>query len=264
LSDSDTLLLKRALGRAWNLAPAKRERRIVLLYHAVGDGDWAIATSDFAMQMEWIATRSRPIALVQALNTEVEQPLEIAVTFDDGYGSISANAYPVLKSLGMTATVFLNTAYIGDREPTTSKPEQGHYPGECFLLWREVDQLLNAGWIMGSHGDLHLDLTRQTDEIVLRELLESKRKVERLTPGACGYFAYTWGRHTARLRSLVAEAGYRWGLTGKHGEVRSNVDCYAIPRINIDKSYTFEDFKAILRGDWDYLRFVQAWRAARS
>ncbi len=244
--------------------PKASRRRLVLMYHAVGDGEWAIPREDFAKQMEWIAANSRPLSLVQALGTEVEKPLEIALTFDDGYASVHEHALPVLKSLGLTGTVFLNTAHVGDTEHQPSQPEAGHYPGEAFLLWREVDDLLDAGWSIGSHGDRHLDLTREPDFVVTEELSASKKKIEKISPGPCLHFAYTWGRHSRRLRELVEQAGYQWALAGVHEPVREDQAAYTVPRLNIDRSYSFDDFKAVMRGDWDYLRYIHAWRTPRS
>jgi peptidoglycan/xylan/chitin deacetylase (PgdA/CDA1 family) len=127
-----------------------------------------------------------------------------------------------------------------------------------------VDSLLDAGWVMGSHGEHHLDHSREPDSIVRSELTESKRRLEEFIPGACLYFAYTWGHHTPRLRRLVAEAGYRWGLATMHGPIRPADDSFAVPRINIDRTYSLDDVRAVLRGDWDYLRFLQAWRTSSS
>jgi peptidoglycan/xylan/chitin deacetylase (PgdA/CDA1 family) len=235
-----------------------------MLYHAVGGSEWAIGQDAFARQMEFIARETRPLSLVQALATEVEHPLEVALTFDDGYASVFAHAFPVLRSLGLTAALFLNTGLIGQKQRTQSDPRAGHYPGEEFLLWSEVDTLLDAGWVVGSHGETHLDHSREPDSVVKRELAESKRRLEDILPGSCLYFAYTWGRNTPRLRGLVAEAGYRWGLGGSHGAIHSSNDPFSIPRINVDSGYSLDDVKAVLRGDWDYLRFLHAWRASRS
>ena len=260
----NSLPLKRILGRAWGCAPSLARRRAILLYHAVGDGPWALEEKAFARQMEFIARETRPLSLVQALGTDIDRPLEVAVTFDDGYASVFAHAFPILRSMGLTASVFVNTGLIGSKERTQSDPQAGHYPGEEFLLWSELDALLDAGWVIGSHGEHHLDHSREPDPVVRRELTQSKRRLEEILPGACLYFAYTWGRHTHRLRRLVAEAGYHWGLGGAHGAVHPSGDPLATPRINIDRSYTLDDVKAAVRGDWDYLRFLQTWRTPQS
>jgi len=248
----------------WRGNPLSRPRRIILLYHAVGEGPWAIPRKEFAQQMEWLAREARPISLVRALEGESEKKLEIAISFDDGYASVFEHALPVIKTNGLSAAVFVNTAWIGEEERTASDQTLGHYPGEAFLLWRELDALLDRGWVLGSHGEHHLQHWRESDSIVWRELVASKKRLETLTPGDCVHFAYTWGRSTARLRQLVAKAGYRWGLAAVHGPVCRRSDPFAVPRINIDRGYSLDDFKAIVRGDWDYLRFIQNWRGAQS
>ena len=73
----------------------------------------------------------------------------------------------------------------------------------------------------------------------------------------CVHFAYPWGRSTTQLRALVTQCGYRYAAGGEHGPVRPGFDPLAFPRINVSRNYSLEDFKAILRGDWDYLRWVQ-------
>ena len=255
------LALKRVLGRAWHVVPRNSRRRVILLYHAVGSGEWATPRDDFARQMEWIASVARPLSLVQALGTEVEQSLEFAITFDDAYASVFEEALPVLKSLGLTAAVFANTALVGENDRVPADPSIGHYPGEAFMLWRELDRLLDCGWVLGSHGANHLRHWLEPEAVVREELLQSKKNLERLTPGPCNYFAYTWGRSTPRLKALVNEAGYPWALGVRHGPVRRVSDPLDMPRINIDRSCSLDDFKAIVSGDWDYLRGVQALRS---
>jgi len=98
----------------------------------------------------------------------------------------------------------------------------------------------------------------------MNELTESKKAIEKITSSPCLYFAYTWGRHNARLRKLVAGAGYKWGIAATHGPVHPTDEAFSVPRINIDRHYSLGDFKAILRGDWDYLRFIQALRSPKT
>ena len=214
--------------------------------------------------MDVVARETAPLSLVQALGTRAERTLEVALTFDDGYACVRDHAFPILKSSGLTATVFLNTSHIGTTNRSRSEPASGHYPGQEFMSWQDVDALLDRGWVIGSHGARHLDLIQEEDDVVRHELLSSKHDIERVAPGPCLYFAYANGRSTRRIRRLVAEAGYKWGLSTIHGAVRPSDDNFAVPRINIDASYSIDDFRAILKGDWDYLRFIQTFRGALS
>lgn len=100
----------------------------ILAYHRVFDmGDEAAfpfdpelvsATSaDFRWQMEQVLRAGTPITfrrLAEALDGGQELPARpILVTFDDGHRDNFTHALPVLRSLGVPATVFLSTGYVG-------------------------------------------------------------------------------------------------------------------------------------------------------
>ena len=44
-------------------------------------------------------------------------PFVTAITFDDGFAGVYANAWPLLREFGLPATVFVNTAYLDSRDP---------------------------------------------------------------------------------------------------------------------------------------------------
>lgn len=254
------LAVKRALGRLCRLAPRSPQRRIVLLYHAVGDSPWALSRESFAGQMAWLAEAAviRPFADV--LQSPVTAGIEVAITFDDGYWSL-LTAGEILNEYGAGATVYLNTGWVGDTMNKRSVPEKGHYPDERFLTWDEVTVLQRAGWSIGAHGVEHLDLTALPRDRVEHELNESRLTVEDRLGISCEHFSYTWGRYDAVLQKAVREAGYATAVTGRHGPVSEDFDPFAIPRINVQRDYTPDDFVAIVRGDWDYLGWMQGlWR----
>ena len=255
------LAAKRALGRLYSLCPRAAKRRVVLLYHSIGDSPPALPNAVFRSQIEWLTSEAELVSLDTALRRTGTAPLQVSITFDDGYASVHSAASTVLRGLGATATVFLNTGWIASETRKQSDSGQGHYPQENFMLWREVEDLAAAGWGIGSHGVDHLDLTAQPDDCVRTQLTASRARIVE-TLGSCSpIFSYTWGRHTPHLRQLVAEAGYTHAVAGVHGALHDTMDPYMIPRIDVAKSYTLDDFKAIVRGDWDYLAWLQQGRA---
>jgi peptidoglycan/xylan/chitin deacetylase (PgdA/CDA1 family) len=247
------LELKRILGRQAKHLRLHRRRDVILLYHSIGDSPWAVRANDFKAQMEWLCTAARVVSLSALIDNEPCEPLRVAVTFDDGYASLFAMAGTVGRELRLPATVFLNTGLVRRDRREQSQPRLGHYPDEQFLLWGEVEQLVADDWVVGSHGVAHLDFTRADDDVVRAQLHESKAAIERHLSVTCRYFAYTWGRHSSHLEQLVAEAGYECAFTGVHGPVRRGANPMAVPRINISQDYSLDDFKAIIRGDWDYI-----------
>lgn len=258
---------KRSLALLFSLLRTPHERDVVLLYHSIGTGPLALPQRVFADQMDWLHATATVVPLMDLLTTDGRSRRRVAITFDDGYRSLHRFAMPVLAGSPVMPAAFLTTGWIRAAERRASALEHGHYPGEQFLLWREVEELAAAGWRIGPHGVEHLDLTVQPDDRVNIELRASRSAIEKALGECLTVFAYTWGRHTARLRRHVAEAGYSHALAGAHGPVSERSDPFAIPRIDVARNYSLDDFKAILCGDWDYLGWYQrarlAWRAGR-
>lgn len=93
----------------------------IFLYHRVNDeGDpflGGLPVTTFAAQMEYIARNFRVLTLDQISQGDFAgQPYSVAVTFDDGYRDNFVCAFPILKRLGIPATVFLATGCIESGE----------------------------------------------------------------------------------------------------------------------------------------------------
>lgn len=255
------IMLKRALGKVARLRPAAARRKLILLYHSVGDTPWASSENDFRLQMQWLGQRAKLVSLRQLFEDDFDHPLQVSITFDDGYASLRDKVLPILRDLGSDASVFINTGCIADKSRSPSDAALGHYPQDLFLSWRDVEDLAAAGWMIGSHGVDHLDLTAASAACADAQLRASKTMIEsRINPSPL-YFAYTWGRHNIALRRAVAKAGYQAAFSCDHAPVREGFDRWAIPRLNISKDYSLDDFAALVAGDWDYLGWVQKLQA---
>lgn len=217
----------------------------------------AIPSSAFQAQMEWLEGVASVVPLDAVLGSATGGGVTVAITFDDGYASVRDCALPVLKALDLTATVYVNTGCIDDTERRPSQPDLGHYHGERFMRWADIETLCDSKWTIGSHGVDHLDLTGTSSAVAEHQLVRSRDEIERRLRFECRHFAYTWGRSTHQLRSLVARSGYLDAAGGRHGPLRPGFDLMAFPRINVAREYSLDDFKAIVLGDWDYLGWTQ-------
>ena len=72
------------------------------------------------------------------------------LTFDDGYRSFKDYAYPVLKELGFTATLFVYTDYVG--------------AGRNALSWDDLQGAAAEGFDVQAHSKTHGDLRRRPGE----------------------------------------------------------------------------------------------------
>jgi peptidoglycan/xylan/chitin deacetylase (PgdA/CDA1 family) len=121
------------LGRS-HLANLYARRRgltgaVVLCYHSIAsqpDSRWIdpgkrVPVPVFRNQMRFLAKHRHVVSLdriVAAIASGERLPAgTVAITFDDGYRDNMTEAFPILHSLGLPATVFLPTRYIDDAEP---------------------------------------------------------------------------------------------------------------------------------------------------
>lgn len=255
-----SLHIKRALGALFKYVSRKKDRRVILTYHAVGSGALSIPVKNFINQMDWLARHATVETLGNLVNRPSPSGLRVAITFDDGYRSVYSVAAPILEKHGFPSTVYLNTALVGEETHRASDSNLGHYPHEEFLLWKEVAELDRMGWTIGSHGVDHVDLTRLTDANVAQQLRGSRGEIESRLGKQCRHFCYTWGNNSQKVRHLVSEAGYDTAVAAIHGTLHSKSDLMALERVDVRRDYCLNDFKAVIEGDWDYLSVIQRLR----
>ncbi len=100
--------------------PGRRARLSILIYHRVlpepdpmrpGEPD----AERFAWQMEWVGSLFRVLPLGEAVQRlrDGSLPARAAcITFDDGYADNHRVALPILRRLGLPATVFVATGFL--------------------------------------------------------------------------------------------------------------------------------------------------------
>jgi CelD/BcsL family acetyltransferase involved in cellulose biosynthesis/peptidoglycan/xylan/chitin deacetylase (PgdA/CDA1 family) len=127
--------LGRALANRFELVPARRgpvriaprcrEAPVlhILMFHRVNDDSdpffHALPSRLFRAQMEYIARNFRVVSLDdlwRANHPENGCKYSVALTFDDGYRDNYLHAFPILRELGLPATIFLATGYIESGE----------------------------------------------------------------------------------------------------------------------------------------------------
>lgn len=200
---------------------------LVLCYHGIS-ANWryalAVSPERLRAQIErllrggWRATAfSEAVARPSGERT-------LAVTFDDGLRSVARLALPVLRDLGVPATVFVPTGFVGAGEPfawpeTRHWLETEHAHELDGMSWDELAGLRDAGWEVGSHSVTHAHLTRLGDDALARELSDSRRAIDTRL-GGCRSIAYPYSDVDDRVVAAARAAGYEAGaavLPVRHG-----------------------------------------------
>jgi peptidoglycan/xylan/chitin deacetylase (PgdA/CDA1 family) len=189
---------------------------LVLCYHAISPtwpADLSTTPQLFERQLRRLAGRGyRGVTFSEAV-AGAGRGKAVAVTFDDAYRSVIHLARPILDRLGMPATVFAPTAWIGREEPMRW-PGIDHWLGgehEAELVpmsWAELRELADAGWEVGSHTVSHPHLTEIGDSELEVELRESKAACEAGMERPCPTIAYPYGDVDERVMAAARGAGY--------------------------------------------------------
>jgi peptidoglycan/xylan/chitin deacetylase (PgdA/CDA1 family) len=249
-------------------APVRAEGVPILMYHSVAEGGtdarhpyFQTSTRPAVFQQHMEILRDNGFSTVtlaeatEALKTGRKTVRPVVITFDDGYRDFLKNAFPILNRYGFSATVFLPTAFIGERTV--------RFKGLECLTWDEVSDLHSAGIQFGSHTVTHPQLHDVTDGELETELRDSKKTIEerlgtRVTSFAYPYaFPETDSFFTSRLRSVLEEAGYQDGVCTGIGIAGAKDGQFFMKRLPVN---SFDDptlFQAKLQGHYNWLHTLQ-------
>ena len=131
-----------------------------------------------------------------------------ALSFDDGMEENHTVLLPILQQYGIPATVYVATGLIGSPNPWMAASS-----GARMMTADELRSLAAAGIELGAHTVSHPDLSRMDRTACLREMVDSRQELERLTGGPVTTFAYPFCRYGEAALAAVAEAGFIAAVT---------------------------------------------------
>ena len=145
------------LVRWWWRAVARPRTLVILNYHGVEAGEAA----RFERQIRFLQRRWRFLGLEELLPAREGGPVPARaahVTFDDALQSMADNALPVLRRLGVPATVFVPTGLVEAPAPS-GRPERR------VMNWETIRSLDGPPCRFESHTRSHRFLNeRPADE----------------------------------------------------------------------------------------------------
>jgi peptidoglycan/xylan/chitin deacetylase (PgdA/CDA1 family) len=232
--------------RPWNPAgvtPGGYQIVPILTYHNLGEqakGRLVLAAASFREQMRYLKTNGyRVVSLAEfveftRLNRQLPQRA-VVLTFDDGYRAFKDHAYPVLKELGFTATLFIYTDWVG--------------AGRGSLSWADLRELSAAGMDIQAHSKTHADLRRAQGETEAQyarrmqaELEQPQELFNRNLGRRSQILAYPYGRWEEGLLPRVKEHGYIAAFSVRRQGNASFVRPLAGHRSQIYSEMTLDDF----------------------
>lgn len=236
----------------------------VLMYHHIDENvtHRGVVTKDkFESDMDTLMDAGYDTIFLQDLRDYLkgeallpDNPL--IITFDDGYWSNYAYAYPVIKDRGMKITIsVIGWSFGRDSFIDSDKPIIPHFDGE------EAKEMLESGLVKLEHHtfDLHsepglsygygnevakgvLPLEYESFAGYKRRLSEDIQLLNQLFLDELDvvpeYFFFPYSAFNEESQRIVEELGFHGSLTTEPGIRRftSIEDMMLIPRINIDQS----------------------------
>jgi peptidoglycan/xylan/chitin deacetylase (PgdA/CDA1 family) len=215
-------------------------RPLTLCYHAVTDV-WehalSVAPKTLERQVRFLMRGGRRPA--SAAEVVAGRGSLLHVTFDDAYRSV-ASVLPALERLRVPVTVFACTAYSDEPRPLAIPElaaDAAAHPDELTTMgWDELRALAERGVEIGSHTVSHAHLTRLTDEEIVRELRDSRARIQDELGRACRFLAYPFGEDDERVHAAARDAGYEgaFALGGSaFAADPAQPNPHALPRVGI-------------------------------
>lgn len=154
-----------------------------------------IVPTDFELQLHDLQQRGfRMVSMEEYLR--FDDPLNLLLTFDDGWSDNFSYALPILQRCQVPAVFFV-----------VSQPLEGLDPRRQMSP-AQLRELARSGFTVGAHSRTHPNLDELPLEVAREELAGSRRELQEYTQQPINYFAYPRGRFNRALVDLAKELGF--------------------------------------------------------
>ncbi|MGB3555984.1 MAG: polysaccharide deacetylase family protein [Jannaschia sp.] len=250
----------------------------LLLYHSVDDSGsfLSVPVARFHAQMRAVRRSGRRVLTVaqaaQAARSGDRLADAACITFDDAYRSVADNAWPILRDLGLGATIYCVSGEMGGRArwlprvfPTVfdeaageeaalreveavigiasiRDPDLAADPVRALrraaslpiMDWDTARALMAEGMDPGGHTISHPFLTRLDASALTGEVADDRTALADHLGAVPATFAYPFGDLDAATIAAVRMAGYECAVTSAAGAIRDpGADPHRWARIGI-------------------------------
>lgn len=207
----------------------------VLYYHSVNDSvdnEVTISPSLLKKELEYIKNQGYTTLSLKEVENYIlnNQPIpekSILITFDDGYMDNYYNAYPILKELNMKATIFCITSELD---------------GSYYLSEDAIKEMSKNNIDIESHTLNHPHLNSLTYDEQLKELTESKAKLENITGNKITAIAFPFGDYNEDSIKAAKNSGYTLAFTTNKGFASRDNNPLELDRIYVSSYYDMDTF----------------------
>jgi peptidoglycan/xylan/chitin deacetylase (PgdA/CDA1 family) len=215
----------------------------VLCYHGISTDSWRfnISIDEFKKQINFLLEKYSPITINDfedylSGKHDVKKP-SFLLTFDDGYENVM-KVRSFLKNKKIKPMLFL----LGNSDKA-NKTELG-YDG-TFLKADQIKKLMSDGWTIGCHSMTHANLKTIQLSKMPYETRDAKDELQKKLGKEIKYYAYPRGKYNNEIVEAIKQSGFQFGFTMDDSFINEKTSRLAIPRIGVDKTHSFGEFKRL-------------------
>jgi glycosyltransferase involved in cell wall biosynthesis/peptidoglycan/xylan/chitin deacetylase (PgdA/CDA1 family) len=223
--------------------PKNKAKILVFCYHSIAEDGWrfSIDFKTIKKQVDFLFQNFIPLTVsdLEAFISghSIQTKPGFLICFDDGYKDILISKY-YFQKLGIKPIVF-----------ALADPEHANR-GELetmreLLSLNDLRQLKQVGWDIGCHSATHANFGALNPEGIRKEVADAKTTLEHTLGFQIKYFAYPKGIYNNNILSAAAQAGYSLAFSMDDGIISSQTNPLIIPRIGVDRTHNFYEFKAL-------------------
>ena len=228
---------------------------VVLYYHGIR----ANQRERFRRQMAWLKAWTTVVPVVEIGCGVRPGQWGTCITFDDALDSVRENAVPILQELGLPASVFAVSGNLGSRPAWAMAPGDPDAQ-ERVMTADELAGLPGDRIEVGSHTVTHPNLATLPPGEACRELVESKRTLERIVGCPVAMLSVPFGEYTEETLRLAREAGYRTVLTCDPEVIRPGAEGLVVGRFKVSPDDGWLEFKLKALGAYRWRRPLRGLR----
>jgi peptidoglycan/xylan/chitin deacetylase (PgdA/CDA1 family) len=163
-------------------------------------------------------------------NTHVPEK-SLVITFDDGWADNYTNVFPILKEYGLTATVFVITGSVGQKN---------------YMDWNQLREMSGAGISIHSHTVSHKPLAQLSKAEIEYELKTSMKTLVDELGKKVIFLSLPHGVFNDQVLKIAQDAGYHAVCTSEPGFSHEYKNLPVMKRINISDQFQIDTFERIL------------------
>jgi len=252
----------------------------ILSYHEIADksetldSTYAVTPSNFDQQMHWLMDNGYHFISVDDIltyrkNGKALPKKAVLITFDDGYSSVYANAYPILKKYKIPSVIALVGSWLKAKEKADFNGNM--IERSKFLSQKEIKEMVGSSLVeIASHSYfLHKGIagnpqgnmqpavrTRQWlsdkqryedeksyEQRIHKDLLENNTFLKQYTGQKPRVIVWPYGHYNKEARKIAERLGMPVGLTLDDGSNTRLTPLWGMRRILVENKMTLKDLE---------------------